>query len=194
MWAPDYTTAERLKKYLGDETDVDDAFVAAWITAVSRNIDLHCGRQFGTVEQATEFYFTPKYDPRRGQWFATIYDLRSATGLQVTKEDGTTVAADGYKLLPSNNAALGKPFEQIRLDSRPGGDIAIESDQWGWAAVPPSIEVGMWLQAARLAARRDSPFGIAGSPSTGSEMRLLARVDPDFLVTLKPFVRRWWAA
>jgi hypothetical protein len=193
MLAPDYTTAERLKKYLGDETDVDDAFVAAWITAVSRNIDQHCGRSFGNVDEATEFYYTPKYDRRRGKWFATIHDLRSDTGLSIVREDATAIT-DGYKLLPGNNAALGKPFEQIRFDSCPGGEVAMESDQWGWADVPPSIEVGMWLQAARLAARRDSPFGIAGSPSTGSEMRLLAKVDPDFLVTLKPFVRRWWAA
>ena len=48
------------------------------------------------------------------------------------------------------------------------------------------------LQASRLAARRDSPFGVAGSPDAGSEMRLLARVDPDVAVALEPYRRRIW--
>jgi hypothetical protein len=62
--------------------------------------------------------------------------------------------------------------------------------------VPPSIPAALLLQASRLNKRRDSPFGIAGSPSAqgAGEVRLLARLDPDFITTLKPYVRKWWAA
>jgi len=48
------------------------------------------------------------------------------------------------------------------------------------------------LQSSRIAARRDSPFGVAGSPETGSELRLLDRVDPDVAVTLSRYRRRAW--
>jgi hypothetical protein len=49
------------------------------------------------------------------------------------------------------------------------------------------------LQASRLDFRRVAPAGVAGSPETGSEVRLLARVDPDVAVSLKDYIR-WWAA
>ena len=65
--------------------------------------------------------------------------------------------------------------------------------RWGWAAVPSTIKQATLLQASRLLARRDAPFGIAGSPDVGSEIRLLARVDPDVAVAVAPY-RRWWGA
>lgn len=190
-WAPDYTTVERLRNYLNIEDGSDDVFLSAWISAVSRNVDNHCGRQFGKVEALEERYFTPQWDRRRSAWYVPIDDLRSTSGLVITKDDATTVA--DYQLLPRNAPALGRPYDKIRLESCTG-EIAMLSEFWGWASVPPSIETAMWLQASRLNARRNSPFGVAGSPSAGSEIRLLAKLDPDFLVVLKPYVRKWWAA
>ena len=65
---------------------------------------------------------------------------------------------------------------------------------WGWPAVPTSVKVATLLQASRFAIRRDSPYGIAGSPSEGSELRLLAAVDPDVKVAIgKKYRREWWA-
>lgn len=190
-WAPDYSTTERVRNYLNIDDGSDDLFISAWVTAVSRNIDSHCSRQFGKVAALEERYFTPAWDRRAGVWFVDIDDLHSSTGLVISTDDATAVTE--YTLLPRNAAALGRPYERIKIESCTG-ELAIQSAAWGWAAVPPSIESGLWLQAARLAARRDSPFGVAGSPSVGSEVRLLAQLDPDFRVVLKPFVRRWWAA
>jgi hypothetical protein len=65
--------------------------------------------------------------------------------------------------------------------------------KWGWTAFPVPVVNAAKLQTARFVARRDSPYGIAGSPDQGSEMRLLARVDPDVAVILRPFVRVWAA-
>jgi hypothetical protein len=45
------------------------------------------------------------------------------------------------------------------------------------------------LQASRFYARRDSPYGVAGSPDLGSEVRLLSKVDPDVAVSLADYVR-----
>jgi hypothetical protein len=72
--------------------------------------------------------------------------------------------------------------------------MTVTSDKWGWPTVPTPAKVATMLQTARLAARRDSPFGIAGSPSEGSELRLLATLDPDLKTSLTAFRRDWWAA
>ena len=39
--------------------------------------------------------------------------------------------------------------------------------------------------------RKGSPYGIAGSPDLGSELRLLAKLDADVAVLLRSFVRMW---
>ena len=191
-WAPDYSTAAIVKNYLGIDDNVDqvDTFIALWITAVSRNVDDHCGRQFGRVAALEERYYTPVWDRRDQCWYATVDDVQDLTGAAIEDENGTAVT--DYVMLPRNAAAKGKPYEQIKLTSATG-EIAA-SMLWGWNAQPAGVTVGLLLQAARLNARRDSPFGIAGSPAQGSEIRLLAQLDPDFKTTLKPLVRDWWAA
>jgi hypothetical protein len=71
--------------------------------------------------------------------------------------------------------------------------LTIDADPWGWDAVPDAVKEATLLQGSRLDFRRVAPAGVAGSPETGSEVRLLARVDPDVAVSLKDFIR-WWAA
>jgi hypothetical protein len=60
---------------------------------------------------------------------------------------------------------------------------------WGWTAVPTSVKQATLLQASRFHKRRHAPFGVAGSPEMGSEIRLLSRVDPDVSVALRDFNR-----
>lgn len=189
-WAPDYAQTQELKDYLKIEDGADDAFLALWITTVSRNVDDFCGRQFGQVDTAEERYYTPVYDRHDACWYATIDDLQDVTDLAVTDEDGTAVT--DYVLLPRNAAVKGRPYEQLRL-TRCTGEIAAQA-LWGWSAQPSQCKTGIFLQGARLAKRRGSPFGIAGSPSEQGQLRLLARLDPDFETSLKPLQRRWWAA
>jgi hypothetical protein len=196
-WAPDYVTRQELKSYLRIGDNADDAFIDAWVTTVSRNVDDHCGRQFGKVAAAEERYYSPVYDRPQGAWFVEVDDLQDVTGLTVIDEDGTAVPAltstvAGYQLLPRNAAAKGRPYERLKLTLYTG-ELAVEAP-WGWNAVPAAVPTGVFLQGARLAARRDSPFGISGSPSQQGELRLLAQLDPDFRTSLKPFVRKWWAA
>lgn len=190
-WAPDYASLSLVRTYLGvdDNADHIDTFIGLWITAVSRNIDTFCGRQFGQVHAAEERYYTPVWDRRDGCWYAVIDDLQNTTGAAIVDDDGTAVT--GYQLLPRNAPQKGRPYERLKLETATG-EIGF-TGLWGWTAIPESVKVGLLLQAARLAARRDSPFGIAGSPSEGSELRLLAQLDPDFRTTLTPFCRKWWA-
>jgi hypothetical protein len=189
-WAPDYATRDQLKSYLNIQNNADDAFIDAWVTTVSRNVDDHCGRQFGKVATAENRYYTTKYDRHERAWFADIDDLQDLTGLTVTDENGTAVT--DYVLLPRNNAAKGKPYERLRLTSCTG-ELTVAAP-WGWNTVPAAVPTGLFLQGARLEARRGSPFGISGSPQEQGEIRLLAQLDPDFKTSLKPLRRDWWAA
>jgi hypothetical protein len=186
-WAPDYTTDEVLKDYLGITIDADDAFVPMWITTSSRNVDDFCGRQFGQVATLETRRYRGVWDASLGAYVYQIDDLLDVTGFLV---DGVT----DYDLEPMNAPQKGRPYE--RLVTRNRGPLDMDG-LWGWpaeSAAAASVEMGMLLQASRLHARRDSPFGVAGSPSEGNAVRLLAQLDPDFRTSLKPFRRKWYAA
>jgi hypothetical protein len=195
-WAPDYTTLAAAKGYLRINDNVDDVQLAVWITAASRAVDRKTNRQFGSVAAPVvrTYRRTPYYDPTTGLWLLEIDDLQDATGLTV---NGTAFAAAGAVLLPDNAAADGKPYERIGMSSwptpsSPGSPAlnALSSGRWGWAATPTQVTGAVWLQLSRWSARRDSPLGVAGSPDQGSELRLLARLDPDVATTLAGLSRR----
>lgn len=199
-WAPDYATAAELKAFTRISDTADDAQVALAITAASRAIDRHTGRQFGVVGAAEERWFTARWDRRRCRWVIDIDDLMATTNFDAQVQDADAVdvgAIDDYTLEPRNAAAYSRPWTQlvVRPTSAytPTGvvdEVSITA-LWGWTAVPTPVKESTLLQASRLLARRDSPFGIAGSPDVGSELRLLARVDVDVAVALGPYIR-WW--
>ncbi len=200
-WQPDYITLAELKAYLRISDALDDAELAVHITAASRAIDQDTNRQFGVVSSAEERFYTGMWDRERCRWVVPIDDLMSTTGFdaQVQDSDGVDLGAiNDYFLEPRNAAAKGRPWEQlvVKPDStyKPTGqtdEVAITA-LWGWTAVPVPVKEAARLQASRFHSRRDSPYGVAGSPDTGSEMRLLSRVDPDVSVSLRSY-RRWWA-
>lgn len=187
-WAPDYCTTAELRSYLGISDNADDVFVALWVTTVSRNVDDFCGRQFGQVAALETREYRAEYDLHEGVWCAEIDDVQDVDDLTVVDANANEIT--GYTLLPVNAVKKGRPYTRIQV---PGAGPYTIDALWGWTAVPSSVKVGIFLQASRLKARRNSPFGIAGSPEQGSEIRLLAQLDPDFKISLKPYVRSWWA-
>lgn len=187
-WEPDYISSAELKSELRITDSDDDAQVARWATSASRAVDNYCHRQFGRVATTEVRTYESTYDRHVGCWVAAIDDLCDVAALEVLA--GTTEVTD-YTLYPLNAIAKGKVYEQIRLSVC--GELTIDG-AWGWLAVPTSVKEATMLQGTRLAARRDSPFGVAGSPTDGSEIRLLARVDPDVETVIgKKFRREWWA-
>ena len=195
-WAPDYAETAELRDYLRIGDNADNTFIDLWITTVSRNVDDHCHRQFGQVTSAEDRYYPPVYDRHECAWMVEIDDLQDTTGFTLTDADGTAIPVKtstvaGYTLLPRNAAAKGRPYERLKITSNPGAEVT-GNGLWGWSAQPSAVKTGLFLQGARLAARRDSPFGISGSPSEQGEIRLLAQLDPDFKTSLKPLVRKWW--
>jgi hypothetical protein len=188
-WEPDYVTSAELKAYLRIGDSDDDVLVAVWATTASRSVDTFCHRQFGQVDTAEVRVFSPCWDRGVGRYAVEIDDLQDVTGL-ILLDSAASVITD-YEFGPVNAPQKGKPYERLYLGA--GGPITIEA-LWGWSAVPVPVKTATLLQAARLAARRDSPFGIAGSPTQGGETRLLATLDPDLKTSLgKKYRRDWWA-
>lgn len=202
-WAPDYAELAEAREYVTRHSStVDDTFIGLDLTAASRAVDRTTGRQFGLVASAEERFYTPYFDRRRVRWVIEFDDLQTTTGFLPTLQDvdGVDIGdIDDYVLEPRNAAAKGRPWEAmvVRPTSTyiPTGlrDQAAFTGRWGWTEVPDPIKQATLLQTSRFTARRNAPFGIAGSPDEGSEMRLLARLDPDVAVAVGTY-RRWWAA
>jgi hypothetical protein len=192
-WEPDYITVAQLKNELripaGDTQD--DAQLARWVTSASRAVDGWAHRQFGVTAVPEQRRYTARWDRHECAYFASVDDLQNIAGLAILAGINPIIV---YTLLPLNNTLKGYPFEEIKIGSVFGEAAVDITATWGWTAVPASVQEATMLQAVRFAARRDSPFGIAGSPAEGSEMRLQARVDPDVEVVLNKKLRReWWA-
>lgn len=205
MWRPDYITPVQLRAYVRVEDDVDDVEIGNAIAGASRAIDLHCHRQFGKPDAPVERYYTPEWSRRLGRWTVEVDDLHSTDGLLVALDadesgDYATAITD-FAMKPVNAQADGMPWTSMVLllsnttlpRSSTEDSIRLTTDKFGWASVPAPVVLASKLQASRFLARREAPFGIAGSPADGSEMRLLSKVDPDVAVSLAGFVR-WWGA
>jgi hypothetical protein len=196
-WKPDYLTVAQASAYLripaGDT--LDDTELAAWVTTASRAIDEYCNRQFGQLAAPAlrTYRRTPVYDPTLGLWCLEIDDLQDVTGFLV---NGVAYASSGAVLLPSNAPADGVPWTRLGFTvqpypSYPGAPVTNAlTGRWGWSAQPAQVGSAMRLQIARWNFRRDAPSGIAGSPDSGSEMRLLNRLDPDVKTSLLGLRRR----
>jgi uncharacterized phiE125 gp8 family phage protein len=202
-WAPDYATSAELKAYVRIGDNDDDAQVALAVTAASRAIDRACNRQFGQTSTAEDRYYTATWNRKHCWWMVRIDDLMTTDGLTIhydSEGDQTyTGEIDEYLLLPRNSAVEGRPWTAlVALPSSTTTPGDIESavrvhGTFGWSSVPSTIKQAVLLQASRFLARRDSPFGVAGSPDIGSEMRLLAKLDPDVALAVRPYYR-WWGA
>ena len=208
-WAPSYATADELRDFVRIDDDADDAVLTAALAGASRMID-HAAdprpgrwRQFGRTDEPEARYFTPSrrgYDVYlRDQWVAETDDIATEVGLDVAADvsgDGAYVAITGTVLLPRNAAGQGLPWSSVLFtgSSMPCPPLIAESvkvtAEWGWPAVPDAICEACMIQASRLISRRDAPFGVAGSPEVGSEVRLLAKLDPDADNLVRPYVRK----
>lgn len=192
-WAPDYVTDADLKAFMRIGDTVDDVEIALAIATASRAVDDHCNRQFGVVAVAEQRLYTARPDHERGWWVVGIDDLQTVTDLAVVITDVGT--STDFVKEPVNAAAKGRPWTRLAIDATssvvPTGEPheVAATGRWGWTAVPTVVKQATLLQASRFMVRRDSPYGIAGSPDQGSELRLLARLDPDVAVSLRGLVR-----
>lgn len=59
--------------------------------------------------------------------------------------------------------------------------------------IPASVQLATLIQGSRLVSRRNSPYGVAGSPEMQSELRLLSELDPDVRELLRNDRVMWGA-
>jgi len=203
-WKPVYITYTQLARSaradsVARKEDLEDACEAA-----SRAIDKVANRQFGKTEGVEARLYTPVWSASNGMWQVDTDDFEADTLVSVAYDsvgDYTYAGAMEVSALlpyPLNAPQEGRPYEGFyvrRLSLARPALIRVTADPWGWSAVPRTAVAATKLQATRFFARSDAPFGVAGSPSDGSEVRLLAKADPDVIVMLKSrqLVRRTWA-
>lgn len=189
-WKPDYLTPAAYASWARVGDTVDDTEVALHITAASRAIDDALHRQFGQYASAAARVYRSKpwYDDDLGLYLLEIDDVQDTTGMTV---GGVALASSGATLLPDNALGDGEPYTLIGFATCPTRPLSIVA-KWGWTAVPNQVVAACKLQTSRFMARRDSPYGVAGSPSDGSELRLQSRLDPDVFVALGKLGRERW--
>lgn len=192
-WAPDYVTSTDFNNYVGS-TSLDSVVVATAITSASRLVDEWTGRQFGVVAEAEARTYTARPDYRRGQWVVDVDDVATTDGLLIDITDYPGVVSVTWE--PANAVLQGKVWTRFYVDTdsavQPTGapNEVVVTALWGWPSVPTPVKQATLLQANRLATRRKSPHGIAGSPEMGTELRFLARLDPDAQMVLAGYRRR----
>ena len=200
-WKPDYIDVPAIKGYLRIPLDdtADDVELQLWVTSASRAADQRCKRQFGQLAApAARTYRAPAvYNPDIGLWVLEIDDLQDPAGFTV---NGVAYASSGATLLPDNALSDGEPYIQLGLPNDPGCSSAgspvstVLVGRWGWSAVPAQVSAAVRLQCARWNFRLSAPSGVAGRPDAGSEVRLLAKLDPDVSTSLTGLGRRRWPA
>jgi hypothetical protein len=187
-----YTTLAIVKARLTITGTGNDAALESCIEAASREIDGLCGRRFYQLT-ATTRYFTAD-----DSQYLDIDDLVSVTSLG-TDADGDrtfedTWATTDYDLEPYNAADTGWPYTQIL--TAPAGRYGFPSGTrrgvkivgtWGWPSVPSAITEATILQSIRLFKRKDSPYGIAGSPDLGQQTFVPGQVDPQVKSLVAPY-------
>lgn len=191
-WAPDYVTEDDMASYLRIDDTLDNVELGLVISGASRAIDGPDGanRQFGKVDTPEERTYPVRYDYERRCWVADVDDYMTEPTLVTV--DGATVTT--YVREPRNAAQKGRPWTSIVFTSDSEVTPSCSSEvaattEWGWLSFPPVVVGACKLQVSRFFTRRNAPFGIAGSPDAGSEMRLLSKLDPDVAVMLRT-VRR----
>ena len=185
-----------------DATDPDSALELLALEAAARAIDRACGRKFdAAAATATARVFTAARSPL-WRYVVDIDDLADPATITSVKFDATgdgdyTTTTTAYRVGPANAVARGLPYTRIIFDAGTYATLVEEGVQvtakWGWTAIPTTIQNANLIQAARFLKRRDSPFGVAGSPEMGNELRLLAKLDPDVALMIAAFKRNWGA-
>jgi hypothetical protein len=129
-----------------------------------------------------------------GYWVLDVDDFM-VTGAPAVEIVDTATAVTTFVKEPRNASQKGRPWTRIRftadsedLPTTHPHEVNVTT-QWGWTAFPDAVVHATLLQGSRFFVRRSSPFGVAGSPDMGNELRLLSKLDPDVMVSLRDYVR-----
>lgn len=188
-----YCTLAELKASLNITDSIDDTALESAITAASRMIDDYTERFFyvnGSVGSPVTRYYTA-VDP----YTINIDDITTVS--EIASDDnfdrtfGTVWSTTDYMVEPINNPVKSWPYNRVLaigayiFPYQLPQSVRVKG-VWGWSAIPAEVNMAALIQSSRLFGRRQSPFGIAGSPEMGT-VRLFSRLDADVEVLLRPF-------
>lgn len=188
-----YCTLAELKASLNISDSVDDTALESAITAASRMVDDYTERFFyvnGSVGSPVTRYYTA-VDP----YTINIDDITTvsevATDDNFDRTFGTVWSTTDYMVEPINNPIKSWPYNRVLaigsyiFPYQLPQSVRIKG-VWGFSAIPAEVNMATLIQSSRIFGRRQSPFGIAGSPDLGT-VRLFSRLDADVEVLLRPF-------
>lgn len=192
-----YASVEELRAQFGDTAaNLDEGLLQRALKATSRAIDEFTGRRFWQDTAVVARTYRPRFSDR-----ADVDDISTSVGLIVAVDDGldgsfgaTWAIGSNFVLHPSNAAADGRAYSQIRLLSgtvwpvSDGRDTLQVTAKFGWPRIPDQVNEACILRAAALFKRTDSPNGIAGFDGFGA-VRISRQMDPDVADLLGPFCR-----
>lgn len=202
-----YATLAELRDWVGitrPEDTADDTKLTLALDVATALIDDYTDRYF--TQDAS--VIVREYDAVDNRTVDVPTGISTTTGLIVATDDDndgayeTTWSSSDYRLEPTNAADDGRPWSRIvAVGSRlfPVGDhrkypaVRITA-KGGWTSVPVAVKQACLIQAAFIWGRKDSRFGVAGSPEFGNEMRVETALDRTAQVLLEPYRRRWWVA
>lgn len=188
-----YCTLSDLKTGLSIEDIQDDTALEAAILTASRMVDDYTGRFF--YKDGTNAAPATRYYTAQDWWICNTDDLVSIS--QIATDDnfdrtyGTVWGTSDYMVEPINNPRRGWPYTRLiavgsYIFPRTLPQSVRVQGIFGWSSVPAEISMATKIQASRLFIRRQSPFGIAGTPELGT-VRLSAKLDPDVEALIRPF-------
>ena len=190
-----YVSRNDVKNALGLGTAAltpEDDEIDQVVNSVSRAIDDACGRFFystaGTVLYTAEDFLYLSIDDFSAITEIKIDEMNAGTA-NVTLSATTDYRGEAVTAIP------GFPYTAVRITSFGTKTFPVGVTQGvsvggtrGFAAVPQPVIAATLLQCVRTHARRNSPYGVAGSPD-GGIIRLLSRLDPDVELMIRPYRR-----
>ena len=176
-----YITMADLKSYMSIEGDSYDDRITWVVSAVSRDVEDWCHRQFNQADTPTSRVYKPY---GRDNVITDDFLLGSATVETDTANDGTyatTWSDNDFVTLPLNgvrNGVEGWPQWEIEavgnvhhfLDRR--RPFVRVTATWGWLAVPAPVVESCLILGADTFQMKDSRLGIAGSDQFGTVVRV----------------------
>lgn len=190
-WDDPYLTVDEFKARIGIQaTNADDVLLGI-LKGASRQVDNWCGRRFNQSDADSVRYFTA----RAGDMLAlpdTVSLSEIATDTTGSRVYATVWETTDYDLYPFDAADIDWPYTELRVS--PYGTLRFPdlarsirlTGVFGWPAVPDTIREATALQANRLWARKNAPFGIVGSAELG-QMTAITSLDPDVRAMIAPY-------
>lgn len=203
-----YATLAELRAYVGIPVGdtADDTLLTLALDSASVEVEDYCDRIF--TQDGAVVVRTYVADGRN---YLDVDPFSTTTGLIVRTDDNgdgvfetTWTLGTDFRLEPTNAAAAGEPWSRlVAIGPRTFPRREYPSDiyrpavevtaKFGWGAtIPAAVKQATLIQAAHLFQRKTSPFGLAGSPEFGSEVRLLNELDRDAQRLLRRYRRQWW--